>query len=70
MPSTAIRSFDYDPEADRLLVTFVTGRRYVYEDVPAYVVEAFRIAPSKGSYFNKHIRDRYDYSELDPEDGV
>ncbi len=68
MPSTAIRSFDYNPEADELHVTFVTGRRYLYQDVPGYVAEAFRGAFSKGAYFNKYIRDRYDYKELDPED--
>ena len=68
MPSTAVRSIDYNPEADELQVTFVTGRRYLYQDVPAYVAEAFRTAFSKGTYFNKYIRDRYDYTELDPAD--
>ena len=69
MPSTAVRSIDYNPETEQLHVTFVTGRRYLYEEVPAYVAEAFRGAFSKGTYFNKYIRDRYEYAELDPDEG-
>ena len=64
MPSTVIRSFEHYPEVDQLEVTFVTGRKYLYEDVPAYVAETFRGAFSKGTYFNKYIRDRYNYVEL------
>jgi hypothetical protein len=59
MPSTVIRSFDYDPTAHRLHVEFVSGRRYSYLDVPERVVEAMRRATSKGGFFNRRIRDRY-----------
>jgi hypothetical protein len=45
-------------------VTFVTGRRYVYEDVPPDVFEAFRGAFSKGTFFNREIRDCYHYREV------
>lgn len=64
MPSTVIKRFDYRPEARELELLFVTGRRYVYSDVPADEVQAFRAAVSKGTYFNRHIRDRYRYREL------
>lgn len=64
MPSTVIRRFDYSPERRELRVEFVSGRRYVYSDVPPEEVESLRQAFSKGSYFNRHIRDRYDYREL------
>jgi hypothetical protein len=47
-----------------LQVTFVTGRRYVYEGVPPEVFEAFKAAFSKGSFFNREIRDRYQYREI------
>ena len=59
MPSTVIRRFEYDPDSHRLRVEFVTGRRYVYADVPEDEVAAMKRAFSKGSYFNRHIRDRY-----------
>jgi lysyl-tRNA synthetase class 2 len=63
MPSTVIRSFDYRPDARELEILFTTGRRYIYFDVPAEVVAAFRRASSKGRYFNAHIRDHYRYLE-------
>ena len=64
MPSTVIRRFDYAPERRELLVEFVTGRRYVYLDVPEEEVVAMRSAFAKGRYFNAHVRDRYRYREL------
>ncbi len=65
MPSTAIRHLDYHPATRRLTVTFVTGRRYVYDDVAPDVFTAFSTAPSKGAFFNREIRDAYDYRELE-----
>jgi lysyl-tRNA synthetase class 2 len=64
MPSTVIRYFRYDPSARELQVTFVTGRRYVYEEVPQDVFDAFRTAFSKGSFFNRRIRDHFSYREV------
>jgi hypothetical protein len=64
MPSTVIKRFDYRPETGELEVLFVTGRRYLYSGVPAEEVESFRAAFSKGSYFNRRIRDRYSCREL------
>ena len=65
MPSTVIRRFMYLPEARELTVEFVSGRRYVYSDLPPEEVEAFRSAFSKGSYFNRHIRDHFPFRELE-----
>ena len=64
MPSTVIRRFFYVPDSRELTVEFTTGRRYVYSDVPAEEVEAFRSAFAKGSYFNRKIRDRYEGREI------
>ena len=64
MPSTVIRRFFYVPDSRELTVEFTTGRRYVYSDVPAEEVEAFRSAFAKGSYFNRKIRDRYECREI------
>ena len=64
MPPTVIKRFNYRPEAGLLEILFVTGRRYVYADVPPAEVEAFRAAFSKGIYFNRHIRDSYACREL------
>lgn len=62
MPSTVIRSFDYDPEERRLDIQFVTGRRYSYHDVPARIVAAMRAARSKGQFFNARIRDHFAFT--------
>ena len=64
VPSSVISYSRYDPVARELDVTFVTGRRYVYEDVPPDVAEAFRTAPSKGTFFNREIRDSYGFREV------
>ena len=64
MPSTVIRSHSYDPQTSELKITFVTGRRYVYDDVPQDVVDAFKAAFSRGTFFNQHIRDNYGYREI------
>ena len=64
MPSTVIRAFRYDPASAELTVTFTISRRYVYANVPETEVAAWRAAPSKGQYFNAHIRDRYAFREI------
>jgi hypothetical protein len=66
MPSTVIRRFDYRPDTLELEIVFTTGRRYVYADVPEEEIRDFRAAFSKGSYFNRRIRDRYRFREIDP----
>jgi hypothetical protein len=68
MPSTVIRRFEYFPERRELLVEFVTGRRYVYLDVPAEEAASMRGAFAKGRYFNAHIRDNHRFRELSEDD--
>jgi KTSC domain len=63
MPSSVIRSFDYDVADHRLDIRFVSGRLYSYLAVPEREVAAFRRASSKGGFFNRRIRDRYDFVE-------
>ena len=64
MPSTVIRSFDYRPETRELLVTFTTGRRYLYSEVPEIAASRFRTAFAKGGHFNRYIRDHYPCQEM------
>ncbi len=59
MPSSVIKGWRYDPEDAVLTITFVSGRAYAYQAVPAHVAEGFRLAFAKGEYFNRAIRDRY-----------
>jgi len=66
MPSTVIRSFDYDPAEQRLDVTFVTGRRYSYFEVPEETYAAMKASFAKGEFFNANIRNRFRYAPLTP----
>lgn len=61
MPSSVVRSFDYDPAQARLDVMFTTGRRYSYEGVPPETFEAMKLAFAKGEFFNRHIRGRFPF---------
>ena len=65
MPSTVIRSFEYDASRQQLLVVFRSGRRYLYEQVSEETYTRMRGAFSKGEFFNKHIRDRFPFRSLD-----
>ncbi|MCZ4341171.1 KTSC domain-containing protein [Sphingomonadaceae bacterium G21617-S1] len=62
MPSSVIRRFDYDANARRLDIEFVTGRIYSYHSVPARIVAAMRAAGSKGRFFNQRIRDHFAFT--------
>ncbi|HEV7600694.1 MAG TPA: KTSC domain-containing protein [Bradyrhizobium sp.] len=64
MPSSVIRSFSYSANNSELSITFVSGRRYVYIDVPQDVFDAFKAATSKGSFFNQEIRDCYNCLQI------
>jgi hypothetical protein len=62
--SSAIRAIDYDTAARRLEILFVTGRLYAYADVPPHIYADMLASPSKGEYFNAHIRDRYAFARV------
>lgn len=69
MPSTVIANMAYDPETQTLSVWFrPSGRRYDYFEVPAVEYDALRHSPSKGRYFNAHIRDSYQFTQSDRDD--
>lgn len=68
MPSTVIRRFAYDTGKRELWVEFVSGRRYVYEEVPESVADAFRGAFAKGVYFNSRIRDSFAFRDVTNEE--
>lgn len=69
MPSSVIRRWDYEPDQHRLDIEFVSGRRYSYHDVPERIARGMRKALSKGSYFNRRIRDHFAFTRRDGEEG-
>ena len=54
--SSAISRIEWSD--DVLSIWFRETGRYDYPGVPEAVYEAFLQAPSKGTFFNDHIRDR------------
>ena len=66
MPSSVIKAAYYRPDEMVLDIMFTTGRRYLYHRVPPEEAERFAAASSKGRYFNAHIRDRYNFTEVTP----
>ena len=57
--SSVILRIWYHAKDATLLVTFVTGKTYAYDGVPAPIYDSFVAAESHGQFFAAHIRDRY-----------
>lgn len=64
MPSTVIRRFAWRAAEQALDVEFVTGRVYRYHGVPEEVARAMRGSFSRGTFFNRAIRDHYRHERL------
>jgi hypothetical protein len=65
MPSTVISAFRYDPATATMRIIFVSGNVYEYKNVPEKIYKEMKASGSKGSYFNKHIKDRYAFEKLE-----
>jgi len=65
VPSSVIRSFEYDATRRELLIQFQSGRRYVYRNVPEQTYQSMRAAFAKGEFFNAEIRGRFPFSRID-----
>lgn len=57
--SSAITAVGYDAATGRMKITFKQGRTYDFCHVPSQVHQGLMNAVSKGSYFDKVIKDRY-----------
>jgi KTSC domain len=57
--SSAMLAVGYDPQSRRLKITFVQGHSYDFCRVPQHVFDGLLRASSKGTYYNDHIKDRY-----------
>lgn len=60
LTSSAIRAVHYDANSMTLTIWFTSGGHgYDYYNVPEWAYTSLVSAPSKGQYFNQHIRDKY-----------
>jgi hypothetical protein len=62
--SSSIASIGFDDDSETLEIEFVSGTVYRYLGVSQDVFEAFRTAPSKGTFFNAHIKDAYPWEQV------
>ena len=63
--TTTVREFAYESSRRELLVTFSSGKRYVYDNVPPEVVEAFKASAAKPPFFDREIRERFPHRQFD-----
>jgi len=63
--SSVIAAIGYGEEAEVLEVEFVSGAVCRYHGVEPDVYEDFRSAPSKGKFFNRHIKDAYPWENVE-----
>lgn len=64
MPSMVIKKYEYRPEINVLTITFVSGAVYDYLYVPEEVYNQMKSVISKGTFFNEHIKDKYDFVKV------
>jgi hypothetical protein len=63
--STTIAAIGYDDDTETLEIEFVSGTVYRYRGVSQDAFEDLRDAPSKGAYFNRHIKDAYPWEQVE-----
>lgn len=54
--SSNIRAVGYEEETATLVVEFEDGAIYHYLNVPSPIFEGLLSAPSKGTYFDRHVK--------------
>jgi hypothetical protein len=65
MPSTVIKSFQYDEPGAVLTIEFVSGTRYAYYEVPKAVFEQFGKYREKGVFYNQEIKGKFRFARLE-----
>jgi len=61
--SSNISKVGFDSVKGELVVEFHNGSVYSYQNVPIYVYHLLIEAPSIGSYFNKNIKDSFEFTK-------
>ena len=56
LKSSAIKEIRYDEDLRNLTITFTSGGKYDYPEVPKCEVEGLIKAESAGKYFNQNIK--------------
>lgn len=62
--SSNLKAIGYDASESVLRVAFHSGSIYDYMNVPESRFAGLKNAPSKGTYFNDHIKDVYRFRQV------
>jgi hypothetical protein len=62
--SSTIKSASYDDITQELIVSFYSGGKYSYNNVPYSVFQRWQMASSKGTYHADFIKDKYHFIKL------
>lgn len=62
--SSNIKSSVYDTESKTMIVEFVNGAKYKYQEVPHQTYTKFRMAKSQGQFFSSDIAKKFKYTKL------
>lgn len=65
MPSTVVAKMEYDANLQVLVVTYTSGKVYVYKGVPPEVYEEMKKSGSKGRFLNYLIKGKYEYEKVE-----
>lgn len=58
--SSNVKSIGYEADNQKLLVEYLSGQKYEYENVPASVFDGLLEAVSKGKYMNQVVKGQYE----------
>jgi len=64
MPSTVIKNIGYDAAKKILSIEYVSGKSYIYKQVPEALYIELRQSKVKGIFFNRNIRGKYQYEKV------
>lgn len=62
--SSQVSQINYVPDEKIMGVTFLTGKRYQYFDVPKEVFERAKSAESIGKFLNSEVKNKYEYRQI------
>jgi len=57
--SSAIHSIGYDAISQKMQIRFTQGKTYIFCLVPQKLFDELLEAPSKGIFYDEHIRNKY-----------
>jgi len=58
--SSNLNAVKYDKEKEELTVEFKGGSQYLYLKVPVHTFDSFIVAESKGKFFHKEIKGKFE----------